>query len=568
VPKKVDVAALPDSVVRERIVVVDDDEQGRRMLTGLMVAAGFECANAGSLREAREELRRRDADLVLLDIHLQGESGLSLARELSGRHQGPAVIMVSGADDAEVAGIALDAGVYGYVTKPFKRNEVTIAVQNALRRRRLESESREHRAMLEDRVVERTAEVHDALSRLRLANEETVLRLSKAVEFRDPETGSHIERMSHYCGLLAGRFGLDPDGVRVASRLHDVGKIAVPDSILQKPGPLTPEERREMERHASIGHRLLRGSRSELLEFAAEIAWTHHERFDGTGYPRGLAGADIPLAGRIAGVADVFDALTTDRVYRGAIPLEEAVATLRAERGRHFDPEVVDAFVAELDEVRSIMARFDDDASSEQAAQGEGAAPAELVTLQEAAATAGVSPSTMRRWADEGRVHAVRTAGGHRRFPLDAVRSVAADRGARPTIRPVAPAAEPLLSLAERLRAQGPEAVGMAAASLYRGSTPGWFAGDAAAEATGEWLPELIRACETGRYAGALEATSLLMRRAYLQGTTLLERHTFLDRLGEVAVRSLSQAGASRGDLGGTRRLFTALQQSLLDGLA
>jgi putative two-component system response regulator len=559
---------MPDSVACERILVVDDDAQLRRLLTTLMAAEGFECADAASLTEARAELAQRDADLVLLDVHLNGESGLTLARELSGRHHGPAVIMVSGADDAEVAGIALDAGVYGYVTKPFKRNEVTIAVQNALRRRRLESESREHRAMLEDRVVERTAEVHDALTRLRLANEETVLRLSKAVEFRDPETGSHIERMSHYCGLLAGRFGLDADGLRVASRLHDVGKIAVPDSILQKPGPLTPEERREMERHATIGHRLLRGSRSELLEVAAEIALTHHERFDGTGYPRGLAGEDIPLAGRIAGVADVFDALTTDRVYRAAIPLEEAIATLRAERGRHFDPEVVDAFLAELEDVRSIMARFDDDASPEHAAQGETAAPAELVTLQEAAAAAGVSASTMRRWADEGRVHAVRTAGGHRRFPLDAVRSMAAERGARPTIRAVAPASEPLSALAERLRAQGGEAVRMAAASLYRGSAPGWFAGEAAAQATGEWLPEMVRACETGRYAGALEATALLMRRAYLQGTTLLERHTFLERMGEVALRSLSQAGAARAELGSTRRLFTALQQSLLEGLA
>jgi putative two-component system response regulator len=564
------VAAQPETLHCESILVVDDDEQLRRLLVRLMSSEGFACRDAGSVREAREALRSADADLVLLDVHLPGESGLTFAREIAGHHPGPAVIMVSGADDAEVAGIALDAGAYGYVTKPFKRNEVTIAVQNALRRRRLEHESHDQRAMLEDRVVERTAAVQDALGRLRLAHEETVLRLSKAVEFRDPETGSHIERMSHYCALLASRFGVDADAVRVASRLHDVGKIAVPDSILQKPGPLTPDERREMERHAAVGHRLLRGSRSELLEVAAEIALTHHERFDGTGYPRGLAGEDIPLVGRIAGVADVFDALTTDRVYRAAIPLEEAVATLKAERGRHFDPQIVDAFLAELEEVGSIMARFDA-AAAELAAQGEkpeAPSQAPLVTLQEAATAAGVSASTMRRWADEGRVHAVRTAGGHRRFPLDAVRAVAAERGARPTIRPVAPPAEPLTQLAERLRAQGPEVVAMAAASLYRGGSPGWFAGEAADEATREWLPELARACEAGRYAPAVEATALLMRRAYLQGTTLLERHTFLERAGDVAMRALSQAGASRTELGGTRRLVTALQQSLLDGRA
>jgi putative two-component system response regulator len=563
------VVAQPLPLPGESILVVDDDEQLRRLLVRLMSSEGFACRDAGSIREAREALRHEEADLVLLDVHLPGESGLTFAREIAGRHPGPAVIMVSGADDAEVAGIALDAGAYGYVTKPFKRNEVTIAVQNALRRRRLECESRDQRAMLEDRVVERTAAVQDALGRLRLAHEETVLRLSKAVEFRDPETGSHIERMSHYCALLATRFGLDPDVVRVASRLHDVGKIAVPDAILQKPGPLSPEERREMERHAAVGHRLLRGSRSELLEVAAEIALTHHERFDGTGYPRGLGGEDIPLVGRIAGVADVFDALTTDRVYRAAIPLDEAVATLKAERGRHFDPKIVDAFLAEIDEVGSIMARFDADAAAQaatQVEQPEAPAQAPLVTLQEAATAAGVSPSTMRRWADEGRVHAVRTAGGHRRFPLDAVRSVAADRGSRPTIRPVAPPAEPLPLLAERLKAQGPEVVAMAAASLYRGGSPGWFASEAADEATREWLPELVRACQSGRYGPAVEASALLMRRAYLQGTTLLERHTFLDRTGDVVMRALSKAGASRTELGGTRRLICALQQSLLEG--
>ena len=204
----------------------------------------------------------------------------------------------------------------------------------------------------------------DALERLRAANEETVRRLSKAVEFRDPETGSHIERMSHYCALLATQFGLDPDLIGIASRLHDVGKIAIPDSILLKPGPLTPDERAEMQRHAEIGHRLLRGSGIDVLEDAATIAWTHHERFDGTATRAGSRATRSRSLGRIAAVADVFDALTTDRVYRSAMPVEDAVALLPRERGRHFDPVVLDAFLENLEEVEAIMARFGDEPSS------------------------------------------------------------------------------------------------------------------------------------------------------------------------------------------------------------
>jgi putative two-component system response regulator len=193
---------------------------------------------------------------------------------------------------------------------------------------------------------------------LRRSHEETVRRLSTAAELRDDETGAHIERVSRYCELIAERLGLDPafrDELRIASPMHDVGKIGIPDAILLKPGPLTPEERAEMERHAEIGYRVLTGSGAELLELAATIAWTHHERFDGSGYPRGLSGETIPLEGRIAAVADVFDALTSDRVYRKALPYEEAIALLRDGRGSQFDPRVVDAFLEADDEIRAIM---------------------------------------------------------------------------------------------------------------------------------------------------------------------------------------------------------------------
>jgi putative two-component system response regulator len=557
--------AHQDTPSAGRLLVVDDDPQLRRLLATLMTVEGFTCDVAGTLAEARTRLADFEPDIVLLDVQLPGESGLSLARELGSRPAGPAVLMISGQDDAAVAAIALDAGALGYITKPFKRNEIAIAVHNALRRHREARAGRAHRERLEDRVIERTAVAEEALERLRAANEEMVRRLSKAVEFRDPETGSHIERMSHYCALLARHFDLDPDVVRIASRLHDIGKIATPDSILLKPGPLTAEERVEMQRHAETGYRLLRGSSIEVLEHAAIIAWTHHERFDGTGYPRGLAGDEIPLAGRIACVADVFDALTTDRVYHAAMPFEEAVAVLEAERERQFDPVVVDVFLGELDAVKTIMARFEE--SPDERSESKEVAKAEtMVTVQEAAATLGVSASRLRRWSDEGRIEAVRTAGGHRRFPLTAVRKLAAERGTAARVRAVEPPVSALPLLAELLKQHGAELARTTATGLYRGGVGGWLVGDDAVAATAEWIAALSRSCERGRYAEALEASDLFLRRAYVQAAGLLERHCFLERFARAAVHGLATTGAGQSEIAGARRLFVALQHAHLDG--
>ena len=199
---------------------------------------------------------------------------------------------------------------------------------------------------------------------LRHSREETIYRLARAAELRDQETGQHIERVSRYCSLLAERLGIDPargELLRLASPLHDVGKIAIPDRILLKPGTFTPEERRQMEAHAELGYRMLADSGHELLELAALVALTHHERFDGTGYPQGLAGADIPVEGRILAVADVFDALTSDRVYRPAMALDETLAILADGRGSHFDPLVLDAFLDSLPTVVSIRDMYADE---------------------------------------------------------------------------------------------------------------------------------------------------------------------------------------------------------------
>jgi len=202
-------------------------------------------------------------------------------------------------------------------------------------------------ARMRSAIVERTRESRLSAGALEIAETEIVRRLSMAVEWRDDDTGRHIDRVSRLSGMLAQRAAPDPglwEPMRFASPLHDAGKVAIPDAILLKPGGLTAEERTILQTHAERGHELLRGSASPILELAATIAWTHHERFDGTGYPRGLSGEDIPIEGRIVAIVDVFDALTSDRVYRPAFTDETALAMMAQGRGTHFDPRLLDIF--------------------------------------------------------------------------------------------------------------------------------------------------------------------------------------------------------------------------------
>jgi putative two-component system response regulator len=215
------------------------------------------------------------------------------------------------------------------------------------------------RARLEREIDERSHELWQALSELEVAQAETVRRLSMAVEFRDEDTGAHIERIGRFSAQLAEESGLDPAfcaRLSYAAPLHDVGKVAIPDAILLKPGPLTPAERTIVETHAEEGHRLLSRSSSSILDLAASVALSHHEKWDGSGYPRGLAGLEIPIEGRIVAVTDVFDALTSDRVYRKAYTKDDAIAMLKQQRGRHFDPTLLDAFLELIGEARAQTA--------------------------------------------------------------------------------------------------------------------------------------------------------------------------------------------------------------------
>ncbi|MGI8579132.1 MAG: HD domain-containing phosphohydrolase [Solirubrobacteraceae bacterium] len=343
-------SAAPDVLRPGYVLLVDDDPQVLRLLDRVLSRERYVCRQARSAAEARTFVAAGGCEVLMCDVNMPGSSGLDLVNDLLREEDHPAVLMMSGEQDPATARQAIDIGAYGFIVKPFNAWEVVIAVDNASRRRCLEIENRRHRSHLEEGIAQRTADLERVMIGLRESQTETIDRLARAVEFRDHETGDHIERMSRLCEEVATHLNVDSRAMRIASPLHDVGKIAVPDHILLKPGSLDPEERKTMERHADIGHRLLADSQSELLKLAATIAWTHHERYDGSGYPRGLAGDDIPLAGRIAAVADVFDALTSDRVYRPAFEWNEAVEIMRAERGAHFDPVVLDALFAVLED--------------------------------------------------------------------------------------------------------------------------------------------------------------------------------------------------------------------------
>jgi putative two-component system response regulator len=342
---------------RHRVLLVDDDEQIRHEHGRMLVAADYDCALAARCSEARGLLAQSEFSLAVCELRVAGESGVDLTREIASEHPATAVLIASAEDDPLIAEIALDSGACGYLVKPLTPNELLIGVANALHRRRLEQQNDLLLQRLEHAVKERAGDVRAAIEGMRASQDETVHRMSRAVEMRDVKTGGQIEQIGEISAFLASRLGLPPDRVdmlRIASPMHDVGKVGIADRILLKPGNLTEQERAEMERHTQIGFELLTSSSSDLLAMAALIALTHHERFDGSGYPRGLAGEEIPLEGRIVAVADVFDALMSDRVYRSAFPLQEVLEVMRQGRGTHFDPVVLDVLLSDVDAVLQL----------------------------------------------------------------------------------------------------------------------------------------------------------------------------------------------------------------------
>lgn len=299
-----------------------------------------------------------EPDLIIVDYMMPDIDGLEFIRRVRDRHERDDVpiLMVTANHNRKTRYEALSLGANDFLNKPIDAHELGPRVRNMLKLREAHLYTRQRADNLASEVRKATAEIH-------ARERETITRLARAAEFRDPETGAHIQRMAHYSALIATRLGLgtkDVENILQAAPMHDVGKLGIPDHILLKPGRLSVDEFSIMKRHPVIGHDILKDSDSDVVQLGAIIALSHHEKFDGSGYPNGLAGDAIPLEARIVAVADVFDALTSERPYKRSWPLEDAIELLREGRKTHFDPACVDTFLDSLDDALSIRNRFQD----------------------------------------------------------------------------------------------------------------------------------------------------------------------------------------------------------------
>jgi len=327
-----------------RILIVDDQEQNIRLLTRILAKAGYDdVASTTNSDEALSLYIQFKPDLVLLDLHMNGKDGFQVLEEImlqSGDGYLP-VLMITADDSAEVKRHALALGAKDFVGKPFDSAEVLLRINNLLETHFLYKRLRGQNVELERKVADRTRELEQ--SQL-----EVLERLAAAVEFRDDDTGNHTRRVGHVSALLAAEVGLDPistELIRRAAPLHDIGKVGIPDSILLKAGPLTAEEFEIMKTHTVIGSRMLSKGRSELVRVSQRIARSHHEWWDGSGYPDRVSGQSIPLEARIVAIADFLDALTHERPYRPARGIDETLAEIKRRAGSHFDPTIAKALL-------------------------------------------------------------------------------------------------------------------------------------------------------------------------------------------------------------------------------
>ncbi len=341
-----------------KVVIVDDTHINLVLMSRLMEK--LEDVSTITFQSARDALawcRDNPHDLLILDYMMPELNGLDFIRELGGhgRERVP-VLMVTASQDVDVRHRALENGANDFLIKPIDKVEFLARTRNMLELRRAT-------LALQSRASWLASEVNKATAELRAREQETILLLCRASEYRDPETGAHIQRMAHYSCLIAAELGMsceEQECILSAAPMHDIGKVGTPDHILLKPGRLDAAEMEIMRQHAVIGYNILKGSQARMLQLAAEIAYSHHERYDGLGYPQGLAGQQIPLIGRIVAVADVFDALTSVRPYKPAWTLEAARAYLSDNSGSHFDPQCVAALLKRWPAVLAIRERFQD----------------------------------------------------------------------------------------------------------------------------------------------------------------------------------------------------------------
>ncbi len=341
--------------MEDSVLVVDDEEAVRDLVAAQLVYLGYKARATGDHEVALQAIASTTEapGLVMLDIEMPGASGLELLRRIKKINEDTQVVMVSGLSDIATVRDCLRSGAYDYLTKPFELEDLHNTVDRALERRRLVRQNHDYQEDLEKMVQDQTEEI-------RRTRDIALVTLAKLAESRDSETGLHLERMQEYSRILAeamhhGPYGREVDEEFVewvikSSPLHDIGKVGIPDAILRKPGPLTPDEQTIMRTHTTIGGDTLRSVLDQFngptfLTMAMEIAYSHHERWDGKGYPFGLSGSDIPLPARIVSIADAYDAITSRRPYKEPIGHEEAVRRIWIDRSLHFDPVLVDAFM-------------------------------------------------------------------------------------------------------------------------------------------------------------------------------------------------------------------------------
>ncbi len=341
-----------------KILIVDDDGSVRDVITVLLSEEGYACTAVSSAEAALDAARHAEYPLVISDVRMPGRDGLWLLERLRDGHPDTAVVMLTAYGDTEAAVECLRNGAADYLLKPPKVTELIRAIERALGRRRLELARQKYRRSLENRVREKTSELSSALRELESTYSQTLWSLVLALDAREHETGDHSQRVVRYSLAIARRLGLPERDLPALGRgalLHDIGKIGVPDAILLKSGPLDEAEWREMRRHPEIGYEILRSI--GFLTGSAELVLTHQERFDGGGYPRGLAGEAIPIAARVFAIADTYDAMTSHRPYRRALAGDLARAEIARCAGTQFDRRCAEAFLSMTEEELAELAR-------------------------------------------------------------------------------------------------------------------------------------------------------------------------------------------------------------------
>ncbi len=329
----------------EQILVVDDEEAIREVVSTMLESKGYRCTAVSNGRAAQEQVKRSTPDLVLSDMIMPEMDGIKLLDWLREYDPEVPVIMVTAIHDISTALEAIRRGAYDYILKPFEKDQLFLGVGRALQHRRLVAENRSYQIQLEHQVEERTAELTRALGQLEQSYDDTLEALGSALDLKDAETEGHCQRVTAFTISIAKAMPVPAHYLAVLARaafLHDIGKMAIPDGILRKPGPLTDDEKTIMRTHCEVGYNML--TRIPFLRDAAEIVLAHQEFYDGTGYPRGLKGDQIPLGARIFTIADSLDAMISDRPYRRALPMSHAREEIRRCSGTQFDPKVVEVF--------------------------------------------------------------------------------------------------------------------------------------------------------------------------------------------------------------------------------